>query len=63
VIASQDEEILGVFDFVAKEKEYRLEALLASVHVVSKKKVCPSAREIRPMMKKMEQTPEIPQLV
>ena len=35
VIASQNEEVFGVFDLVCKQQAYRLKGLLASIHIVA----------------------------
>jgi hypothetical protein len=35
VVAAENEEVLGVLDFVCKQKAYRLERLFATVDVVA----------------------------
>lgn len=39
VIASQQEEILWIFDFIRQQQTDRLQRLLASVHVVAKEQI------------------------
>lgn len=39
VVASQDEEIFGVFDLICEEEADSLERLLSSVNVVTKEKI------------------------
>src|SRR5947209_19062443 len=34
MVASQDEEVLGIFKFVTQKQQYRLQALLAAIHIV-----------------------------
>jgi hypothetical protein len=45
VVASQDEEVLGVFDLVGKQEANRLEGLLAPVDIVAQEKVVGLRRE------------------
>jgi hypothetical protein len=35
VIASQQEKVLGILDFVAHQKENRLQRMLSSIHVIA----------------------------
>lgn len=37
MVASKDEEVVGVLDFVSKEEADGLQALLSPVHIVSQK--------------------------
>jgi len=39
MVAPEDEEIFRIFDLVCKQKTYRLERLLSSIHVVAKEEV------------------------
>ena len=39
MITSKQEEILRIFDFIAKQKDYSLETLLASVNIVSQEEI------------------------
>ena len=39
MVSAQDEEILGIFDFVREQETYRLETLLAAVDVVPEKEI------------------------
>lgn len=39
MITSQNEEILGIFDLVGKQKADGLERLFAAIHIVTKKEV------------------------
>lgn len=45
VVATENEEILGIFDLVCQEKADGLEGLLAAVHVVAKEEVVCFRRE------------------
>lgn len=45
VVSSEDEEVIGKFDFVAEEKTDCLHALLPSVHVVAEEEVVGVRRE------------------
>ena len=39
MVATQDEEVFGILDFICKQKADRLEGLLASVYIVAKEEV------------------------
>lgn len=45
VIASQQKEVLGVLDFVAKKKENGFETLFATVDIIAQEKVIGRGRE------------------
>ena len=36
MISAQNEEILGIFDFVCEQQAYSLQGLLSSIHVIAK---------------------------
>ena len=39
MVAAEDEEVFGVFDFVCEEKTYYFDGLFASVYVVAEEEV------------------------
>ena len=45
MVASQQEEVLGVFDLVREQQADRLERLLAAVHIVAEEEVVRLWRE------------------
>ena len=45
VIATKDEEIFGILDFVGKEQTDRLQRLLSSIHIVTQEEVISLGRE------------------
>ena len=45
MVAPEEEEVFWILDFVGEEETYRLQGLLASVHVVAQKQVVGLGRE------------------
>lgn len=54
MVAAKDEEVFGVFDLVGEEQADGLEALLASVHVVTQEQVIRIRREA-PVLEQAQQ--------
>lgn len=59
MVPPQQEEVLGIFDFVAEQEHYCLDRLLASVHVVSQKEVV-LVRRVPPVVEYLQQVLELP---
>ena len=59
MVAPEKEEVFWVLDFVCEEEAYRLQRLLASVHVVPQKQVVGLGREPT-VLKQPQQVVKLP---